>query len=67
MVLVTTNLNNVGLGVTAFHVLWLNRTLLRAPLRPRWYHQSGIAACGVFYWGMAELMGVARCQGQTGW
>ncbi len=53
MVTVIANLNNVALGLTAFHVLWLNRNLLPKPLRPRWFNQVGIGCCGVFYFGMA--------------
>ena len=60
MVLVIANLNNVALGVTAFHVLWINRTLLPKPLRPRWYSQLGIIACGVFNCGMAVLVFCAK-------
>jgi len=60
MVLVIANLNNVALGVTAFHVLWINRTLLPEPLRPRWLNQLGIAACGVFYCGIAVLVFCAK-------
>ncbi len=56
MVTVIANLNNVALGVTAFHVLWLNRNFLPEPLKPRWWNQAGIACCGVFYFGMAVLV-----------
>jgi hypothetical protein len=56
MVLVIANLNNVALGATAFHVLWLNRNLLPPELRPRWWNQAGIAACGVAYCGLALLV-----------
>lgn len=56
MVTVIANLNNVALGLTAFHVLWLNRNFLPKPLRPRWYNQVGIACCGIFYFGMALLV-----------
>ena len=56
MVLVIANLNNVALGLTSFHVLWLNRNLLPQPLRPKWYNQLGIVCCGVFYCGMAILV-----------
>jgi len=56
MVTVIANLNNVALGLTAFHVLWLNRNLLPAPLRPKWFNQIGIGSCGVFYFGMAALV-----------
>lgn len=56
MVTVIANLNNVALGLTAFHILWLNRNLLPKPLRPGWFSQAGIAACGVFYFGIALLV-----------
>ncbi|MFP6765330.1 MAG: Nramp family divalent metal transporter, partial [Planctomycetaceae bacterium] len=39
MVTVIANLNNIALGLTAFHVLWINRTLLPVELRPKWYSQ----------------------------
>jgi hypothetical protein len=60
MVTVIANLNNVALGLTAFHILWINRTLLPPPLRPRWYSQLGIALCGVFYFGLAMLVFVVK-------
>jgi hypothetical protein len=60
MVLVIANLNNVALGVTSFHVLWINLTLLPKPLRPRWYSQLGILLCGIFYCGMALLVFCAK-------
>ena len=60
MVLVIANLNNVALGVTAFHVLWLTRNLLPKSLQPRWYNQLVICACGVFYLGMVALVFCAR-------
>lgn len=56
MVTVIANLNNVALGATAFHVLWLNRNLLPKPLQPKWYNQFGIISCGVFYLGIAALV-----------
>lgn len=56
MVTVIANLNNVALGLTAFHILWLNCRLLPEPLRPRWYQRVGIACCGVFYMSLALLV-----------
>ncbi len=56
MTLIIANLNNLAIGVTAFHLLWVNRTLLPPPLRPRWYHQLGLFLCGVFYLGLAGLV-----------
>ena len=60
MVLVIANLNNVALGLTSFHVLYINRKFLPPQLRPKWYNQLGIAACGVFYCGMAVLVVVVK-------
>ena len=60
MTMVIANVNNVALGFTAFHILYINRTLLPKPLRPRWYSQLGIAGCGVFYLGMAVLVFQAK-------
>lgn len=56
MTIVIANLNNLAIGVTAFHLLWINRTLLPPELRPRWYSQVGVFACGVFYLGLAVLV-----------
>jgi hypothetical protein len=60
MTLIIANLNNLAMGVTAFHLLWINRTLLPRPLRPRWPSQIGLAACGAFYLGLALLVFFAR-------
>ncbi len=56
MTLVIANLNNLAIGLTSFHLLWINRRYLPPALRPRWYHQGGLAACGVFYLGLAALV-----------
>ncbi len=60
MVTVIANLNNVAIGLTSFHILWINRTLLPLALQPRWYSQLGIALCGVFYLGIAGLVFVVK-------
>lgn len=56
MTLVIANLNNLTIGLTAFHLLWINVTLLPRELRPRWYQRAGLVACGVFYLSMAALV-----------
>ena len=56
MTLIIANLNNLAIGVTAFQLLWINITLLPSELRPRWYHQAGMVACGVFYLGLSTLV-----------
>jgi Mn2+/Fe2+ NRAMP family transporter len=60
MVTVIANLNNVALGLTALHILWINRMLLPPPLRPRWYSQVGLALCGLFYFGLSVLVFVVK-------
>lgn len=56
MVLVIANLNNLALGITSFHLLWVNSTLIPKPLRPKWYSRLGLVLCGVFYFGLAALV-----------
>jgi hypothetical protein len=56
MTLIISNLGNVSMGFTAFQIWHVNRRLLPAPLRPRWYHQVGLLGCGVFYLGIASLV-----------
>jgi hypothetical protein len=56
MVTVISNVGNVALGFTAFHVLWINTRFLPRELRPRWYQRAGILCCGVFYLGLAALV-----------
>ena len=56
MVLVIANLNNIGLGLTAFLVLRNNLVYLPKQLRPGWIHRIGIIGCGVFYLGLALLV-----------
>jgi Mn2+/Fe2+ NRAMP family transporter len=56
MVTVIANLNNVAIGATAFHVLWINTRFLPRELRPRWYQRVGIISCGVFYLGLSAVV-----------
>lgn len=42
-------LMNVALGGSAFHTLYVNRTLLPEPLRPNLLMQAGLLVCGVFF------------------
>jgi len=56
MVLLIANLNNIGLGLTAFFVLRNNLVYLPKPLRPNWVHCAGVIACGTFYLGLAVLV-----------
>ena len=56
MVLVIANLNNVGLGFTAFFILRNNIKYLPKEIRPGWIHRIGTVGCGIFYLGMAALV-----------
>ena len=70
MVTVIANLNNIALGLTAFHLLWINRRYLPKELQPKWYHQVGISLCGIFYFGLAILVFVCKVLpmlNTTGW
>jgi hypothetical protein len=56
MTIVIANLNNLAIGATAVHLLWINCRLLPVELRPRWYHRLGVAGCAVFYLGLALIV-----------
>lgn len=56
MFLVVANVGNVAIGVTSFHILWVNTHFLPPELRPRWYHRLGIAGCGTFYLSLAAMV-----------
>jgi hypothetical protein len=60
MVLVIANLNNITLGLTSFHLLYINHRLLPAEIRPRWYQSAGLAACGAFYLALTALVFCAK-------
>ena len=60
MTIVIANINNVALGVTALQLLWINNTLLPAPVRPRWYHSLGLILCAAFYLGLAVLVFISK-------
>lgn len=60
MFLVVASLGNVAIGVTSFHLLWVNVRLLPRPLRPRWYHRVGLACCGIFYLGLAVVVFIEK-------
>jgi hypothetical protein len=56
MVLLIANLNNIGLGFSAFFILCNNLAYLPKQLRPSWVCRIGITGCGVFYLGAAALV-----------
>lgn len=60
MVLIIANMNNIAIGFSSFHLLWVNHRLLPKPLRPKWYHSLGVIGCGTFYLGLAALVFVHK-------
>lgn len=48
-------LMNFGLGFSAFHTMYVNRTYLPPELRPGVWRCAGLAACGLFYIGISAL------------
>jgi hypothetical protein len=46
---------NVALGFSAFHTLYVNRTLLPRPLRPNLLMQLGLIGCGVFFFAITAM------------
>jgi hypothetical protein len=47
---------NVALGCSAFHTLYVNRTLLPPELRPNWFLQAGLVATGMFFLAITVLV-----------
>jgi hypothetical protein len=60
MVLVISNLNNLTLGLTSFHLLYINLRFLPREVRPRWYQSAGLAACGTFNLALMALVFFAK-------
>ena len=49
-------LMNVALGFTAFHVLYVNRTLLPREFGPGWFMQAGLVLSGTFFLGISVVV-----------
>jgi hypothetical protein len=49
-------LGNVALGFSAFHTLYVNRTLLPRELRPNWLMQLGLVGCGLFFFAITAMV-----------
>jgi hypothetical protein len=60
MTLIIANLNNVAIGITAFHILYVNTRFLPREIRPGWFQRSALVLCGVFYLGMTWLVFVTN-------
>jgi hypothetical protein len=53
-------LGNVALGFSAFHTLYVNRTLLPRELRPNVLMQLGLIGCGVFFFAITAMSLLGR-------
>ncbi len=53
-------LGNVALGFSAFHTLYVNRTLLPRQLRPNLLMQLGLIGCGVFFFSITAMAFLGR-------
>jgi hypothetical protein len=53
-------LGNVALGFSAFHTLYVNRTLLPHELRPNLLMQAGLIGCGVFFLTITAMALIGR-------
>jgi hypothetical protein len=53
-------LGNVALGFSAFHTLYVNRTLLPRELRPNLVMQLGLIGCGVFFFAITAMAFLGR-------
>lgn len=49
-------IQNVALGVSALHALYINRTLLPKEIRPNRFIQAGVVFCGVFFIGISAIV-----------
>jgi hypothetical protein len=46
---------NYAFGISCFHTLWINLTLLPKPLRPGWFPRAGLVIAGVFFTVLATI------------
>jgi hypothetical protein len=53
-------LGNVALGFSAFHTLYVNRTLLPRELRPNPVMQLGLIGCGLFFFAITAMALLGR-------
>jgi hypothetical protein len=55
VVKIATNIYNFALGISCFHTLYVNLTLLPGPLRPGWLARIGLATAGLFFLALASI------------
>jgi hypothetical protein len=52
---VAANFMNFALGISCWHTLWINTTLLPPELRPGWFVRVGLALAGLFFFVLAVI------------
>jgi hypothetical protein len=57
LVKIATNIMNFALGISCFHTLYVNLTLLPEPLRPRWFARAGLVLAGIYFLTLAGISG----------
>jgi hypothetical protein len=58
VVKIATNIYNFALGISCFHTLYVNTTLLPKPLRPGWFARTGMVVAGVFFVALATIAAI---------
>jgi hypothetical protein len=53
---ISTVLQNIGLGFSALHALYVTRALMPRELRPSMFMQLGVVACGAFFLGISAIV-----------
>src|SRR5262249_26314052 len=53
---ISTVLQNIAMGFSALHALYVNRALMPRELRPSLLLQLGVVACGVFFLGISVVV-----------
>lgn len=59
LVKIATNIYNFALGISCFHTLYVNLTLLPRPLRPKWIACTGLALAGLFFTALSTISAIA--------
>jgi hypothetical protein len=57
LVKIATNIMNFALGISCFHTLYVNLTLLPPPLRPGWFARTGLVLAGLYFLTLAGISG----------
>ena len=66
VVKIATNIYNFALGISCFHTLYVNTTLLPKPLRPGWFARTGMIVAGVFFVLLATVAAIQTARTMLG-